>query len=133
MNSSYAPGSDHALCPQQAVSVCARAQQPFLSPRSAVGFISAEAFSQSLASRVLHALRTAAVLVPLSDPPQPLKGLHKCSSAFERSSPFSLACYIFVLLGALRTELYNQAVNTDAQGRPRAACALFLGRRLLLR
>jgi hypothetical protein len=133
MKSSYAPGSDHALCPQQALSVCARTPAALLSPRSAVGFSSWKAFAQSLGSKVLHALRTAAGVAPLGDLPQPFTGLHKRSSRFERSSPFSLACCIFGSLSERRAQLYNQAVDTDAQGRSRAARALFFGRRSLLR
>ena len=133
MKSSYALGMNRAPCTWRARCGRERARWALLSPRSAVGVSSGEAFAQSLASKVLHALRTTAALAPLCDLPQRLRGLHKCSSAFERSSPCSLACYIFASLGVLRTQLYNQAVDTDAQGRSRAARALFLGRRSLLR
>ena len=133
MKSLFAPCSDRAPRTWRSRSERARAQWALLSPRSAVGFSSGEAFGQSLASKVFQALRPAAGVAPLSDPPPPVKGLHKRSSAFERSSPFSLASYIFGSLGARHTQLYNQAVDTDAQSGPRAARALFLGRRSLLR
>jgi hypothetical protein len=133
MKSLSAPGSDRAPRTWRARFGREHAQWALLSPRSAVGFGSGEAFAQSLAPKVLQALRTAAALAPLGDSPQPVKGLHNRSSSFERPSPFSWACYIFGSLGELHTQLYNQAVDTDTQGRPRATRALFLGRRSLLR
>jgi hypothetical protein len=130
MKSLSAPCRDRAPRTWRARSGRERAQWALLSPRSAVGFSSGEAFARPLASKVLQALRTAVGVAPLSDPPPPVKGLHKRSSAFERSSPFSLACYIFGSLGARRTQLYNQAVDTDAQVRPAATRPCVLVRRL---
>jgi hypothetical protein len=133
MKSSYALGSDDAPRPRQAYSVCACTQWALLSPRSAAGFSFGEALAQSLASKVLQSLRTAAADAPLGDPQQPGKGLHKCSARIERSSPFSSACHIFGSLSARRAQLYNQAVDTDAQVRPAAARPCVLVRRSPLR
>jgi hypothetical protein len=133
MKSSYAPASDHVPRPWRSLSERERARRALLSPRSAVGFSSGEAYAQSLASKVLQALRTAAAVAPLNNPPQPLKGVQERSARIEQSSPFSWARYNFGSLGALRTQLYNQAVDTDAQVRPAAARPCVLVRRSPLR
>jgi hypothetical protein len=114
----YAPVSDHVLRPRRGRSGLECAQQALLWPRSAVGFSSGEASAQSLASKVLQALRTAAAVAPLGDPRPPVKGLHKRSSRFERSLPFSSARSIFGSLGTPRIQLYNWSIDADAQVRP---------------